>query len=189
MWRKRAEGGWLWLSLLCIPLLARAGDPYQDDPAALVKAAIDHWRGTSSYAELTMTIHRPGWERAMSMKAWTEGEKKSLVRVTAPKKDRGNGTLLLEGRPVRLSGQDSARGTFSQRHAVLHDQRTGNSDVPLGRIGEPQDMTGAALFLASDDASYITGDVIRIDGGMLAQQRSATVDIMPPSGFPKVEDL
>ena len=62
-------------------------------------------------------------------------------------------------------------------------------NVPLGRIGEPHDMTGAALFLASDDASYITGDVIRIDGGMLAQQRSATVDIMPPSGFPRVEDL
>ncbi len=70
------------------------------------------------------------------------------------------------------------------------DQRTlRGENVPLGRIGEPQDMTGAALFLASDDASYITGDVIRIDGGMLAQQRSATVDIMPPSGFPKVEDL
>lgn len=62
-------------------------------------------------------------------------------------------------------------------------------NVPLGRIGEAYDMTGAALFLASDDASYITGDVIKVDGGMTAQQRSATVDIMPPSGFPKIEDL
>jgi 3-oxoacyl-[acyl-carrier protein] reductase len=62
-------------------------------------------------------------------------------------------------------------------------------NVPLGRIGEPFDMTGAALFLASDDASYITGEVIRVDGGMLAQQRSATVDIKPPADFPKLEDL
>lgn len=62
-------------------------------------------------------------------------------------------------------------------------------NVPLGRIGEPFDMTGAAIFLASDDASYITGDVIKVDGGMLAQQRSATVDIVPPSTFPAVEDL
>jgi 3-oxoacyl-[acyl-carrier protein] reductase len=50
-------------------------------------------------------------------------------------------------------------------------------------------MAGPALFLASDDAAYITGDVLKIDGGMLSQQRSATVDIMPPSGFPKLEDL
>ncbi|MFV1991159.1 MAG: SDR family NAD(P)-dependent oxidoreductase [Acidimicrobiales bacterium] len=62
-------------------------------------------------------------------------------------------------------------------------------NVPLGRIGDPFDMTGAALFLASDDAGYITGDVIKVDGGMTAQQRSATVDIMPPSDFPKIEDL
>ncbi|MFK8022596.1 MAG: SDR family NAD(P)-dependent oxidoreductase [Ilumatobacter sp.] len=70
------------------------------------------------------------------------------------------------------------------------EQRTlRGENVPLGRIGEPIDMTGAALFLASDDASYITGDVIRIDGGMLAQQRSATVDIKPPADFPKLEDI
>jgi len=70
------------------------------------------------------------------------------------------------------------------------DQRSlRGENVPLGRIGDPRDITGAALFLASDDAEYITGDVIRIDGGMLAQQRSATVDIMPPSDFPKIENL
>lgn len=62
-------------------------------------------------------------------------------------------------------------------------------NVPLGRIGEPFDMTGAALFLASEDAAYITGDIIKVDGGMTAQQRSATVDIKPPSEFPKLEDL
>ena len=62
-------------------------------------------------------------------------------------------------------------------------------NVPLGRIGAPYDMTGAALFLASDDAEYITGDVVRVDGGMLAQQRSATVDIKPPSEFPRLEEL
>ena len=63
------------------------------------------------------------------------------------------------------------------------------ANVPLGRIGEPDDMVGAAVFLASDDARYITGHSIVVDGGMLAQQRSATVDICPPSDFPKVEDL
>ena len=60
----------------------------------IVRAAVDYWRGTSSYGEMTMTIHRPDWERSMSMRAWTQGEDRSLVRVTAPKKDKGNGTLI-----------------------------------------------------------------------------------------------
>jgi len=64
------------------------------DAKDLVRAAMDHWRGINSYSEMTMTIHRPDWERSMSMRAWSEGDKLSLVRVTEPKKDAGNGTLL-----------------------------------------------------------------------------------------------
>jgi len=37
--------------------------------------------------------------------------------------------------------------------------------IPLGRIAEPEDMTGAALFLASDSAQYITGQILFADGG------------------------
>src|SRR5881409_594780 len=46
------------------------------------------------------------------------------------------GSLLLEGTPVRLSGQDSARGTFSSRHAILYDAKTGAPYVPLMHLGE-----------------------------------------------------
>ena len=60
----------------------------------IVRAAVDYWRGASSQGEMTMTIHRPDWERSMSMRTWTQGDDRSLVRVTAPKKDRGNGTLI-----------------------------------------------------------------------------------------------
>ena len=66
----------------------------QGEAKELVRAAMDHWRGLSSYSEMTMTIHRTDWERSMSMRAWSEGDKLSLVRVTDPKKDAGNGTLL-----------------------------------------------------------------------------------------------
>ncbi len=48
------------------------------------------------------------------------------------------GTLLDEGHPVRLSGQDVGRGTFSQRHAALHDQKTGEKYFPLQHIREDQ---------------------------------------------------
>jgi 2-oxoglutarate dehydrogenase E1 component len=48
------------------------------------------------------------------------------------------GSLLLEGIPVRLSGQDSARGTFSSRHSVLYDAKTGEPYVPLMHLAEKQ---------------------------------------------------
>ncbi len=48
------------------------------------------------------------------------------------------GTLALEGTPVRLSGQDSGRGTFSQRHSVLVDQQTEERYVPLMHIDPKQ---------------------------------------------------
>ncbi|WP_243758380.1 multifunctional oxoglutarate decarboxylase/oxoglutarate dehydrogenase thiamine pyrophosphate-binding subunit/dihydrolipoyllysine-residue succinyltransferase subunit [Actinotalea soli] len=51
------------------------------------------------------------------------------------------GSLLLEGTPVRLAGQDSRRGTFVQRHAVLHDRESGSEWTPL-------------LYLSSDQAKF-----------------------------------
>jgi 2-oxoglutarate dehydrogenase E1 component len=51
------------------------------------------------------------------------------------------GSLLLEGTPVRLAGQDSRRGTFGQRHAVLIDRETGEDYTPL-------------LYLSEDQARY-----------------------------------
>ncbi|MEU4682069.1 multifunctional oxoglutarate decarboxylase/oxoglutarate dehydrogenase thiamine pyrophosphate-binding subunit/dihydrolipoyllysine-residue succinyltransferase subunit [Streptomyces xinghaiensis] len=51
------------------------------------------------------------------------------------------GSLLMEGTPVRLAGQDSRRGTFGQRHAVLVDRETGDDYTPL-------------LYLSDDQARY-----------------------------------
>jgi len=48
------------------------------------------------------------------------------------------GSLLLDGIPVRLSGQDSSRGTFSTRHAVLYDAKTGHPYVPLMHLAQKQ---------------------------------------------------
>ena len=48
------------------------------------------------------------------------------------------GTLALEGHHVRVSGQDVERGTFSQRHAVLHDQENENTYVPLNNLSPDQ---------------------------------------------------
>ena len=97
--------------------------------------------------------------------------------------------MALDLGPYNIRVNALMPGSIDTSGLDLEQRMLRGENVPLGRIGEPIDMTGAALFLASDDASYITGDVIKVDGGMLAQQRSATVDIKPPSDFPKLEDL
>jgi NAD(P)-dependent dehydrogenase (short-subunit alcohol dehydrogenase family) len=66
-------------------------------------------------------------------------------------------------------------------------KRERGKTVPLGRMGEAEELAGPAVFLASDDASYITGHILRVDGGLLSQQRSPQVDIFPLSRFPKLE--
>jgi hypothetical protein len=86
--------------ILALPfalLFTRAAHADVIEARQLVQQAMDHWRGLTSYSEMTMTIHRPDWERTMTMKSWSKGDKLSLVRVTEPKKDAGNGTLLNDG--------------------------------------------------------------------------------------------
>jgi len=58
--------------------------------------------------------------------------------------------------------------------------------VPLGRLGDPEDLAGPTVFLATDDARYITGACLVVDGGVLVQQRSAPVDTFPVSRFPQL---
>jgi 2-hydroxycyclohexanecarboxyl-CoA dehydrogenase len=60
--------------------------------------------------------------------------------------------------------------------------------VPLQRLGTADDMAGPIVFLASDDARYMTGSGVVVDGGVLVQQRSAPVDIFPVSQYPDVPD-
>ncbi|MGQ0840304.1 multifunctional oxoglutarate decarboxylase/oxoglutarate dehydrogenase thiamine pyrophosphate-binding subunit/dihydrolipoyllysine-residue succinyltransferase subunit [Actinokineospora sp.] len=57
------------------------------------------------------------------------------------------GSLNLEGRMVRLAGQDSRRGTFTQRHSVIIDRKTGREYVPLQNLSEDQ-----GKFMAYDSA-------------------------------------
>ncbi len=90
------RAGWQCLLLALLGHGAVAVAAPTEDAATLVKRAIDYWRDTSSYSVIDMTIHRPDWERTMTIRVWTRGQKESLVRVTAPPKDAGNATLLLD---------------------------------------------------------------------------------------------
>jgi NAD(P)-dependent dehydrogenase (short-subunit alcohol dehydrogenase family) len=52
---------------------------------------------------------------------------------------------------------------------------------PLGRVGTPEDVASAVLFLASDEASWITGTVLRVDGGLLAGNEVMTNELLVES--------
>lgn len=61
----------------------------QTNAKAIVQKAEDKMRGNSSYAEITIKIVRPTWQREMKMKTWSKGKKQALIYVTAPQKDKG----------------------------------------------------------------------------------------------------
>jgi 2-oxoglutarate dehydrogenase E1 component len=62
------------------------------------------------------------------------------------------GAILLDGNPIRLSGQDSERGTFSQRHSVLYDQRDENRYIPLNNLGPQQGHYEVINSMLSEEA-------------------------------------
>ena len=57
--------------------------------------------------------------------------------------------------------------------------RSMEDSIPLGRLGTPADVAGAFLFLASDDAAYVTGTTIVVDGGQLLPE-GRDFRILPP---------
>jgi 2-oxoglutarate dehydrogenase E1 component len=61
-------------------------------------------------------------------------------------------SLIQDGYPVRLTGQDSGRGTFFHRHAVLHDQATGRAYVPLQNLGVNQPKFTVTDSVLSEEA-------------------------------------
>lgn len=70
-------------------------DATSPDATALVERAFQAYRGLASIGTMEMTIHRPTWERTQTLKAWTRGERETLVTTLAPARDRGNGTLKI----------------------------------------------------------------------------------------------
>jgi 2-oxoglutarate dehydrogenase E1 component len=78
------------------------------------------------------------------------------------------GSLLLENYPVRLSGQDSARGTFSQRHVVMTDYVSGKEYIPLNNIAnnqaviEPLDSLLSEAAVLGFEYGYSTADPVTL---------------------------
>jgi 2-oxoglutarate dehydrogenase E1 component len=149
---------WVW------SLLEKAQEASKDYKTSSREWLSSTWEGFPSPQELRDNVleARPTGVKPETLKAvgkiissWPEGFKvhKNLARILQTRGkavEEGKnidystaealafGTLSLEGNHVRLAGQDVERGTFSQRHAVLHDQETDEKYVPLNQLGNNQ---------------------------------------------------
>jgi outer membrane lipoprotein-sorting protein len=143
------------LAVLLLAALASHAAETAPDAKTIVRAAVDHWRGLSSYSEMSMVIHRPDWERSMTMRAWTKGDKQSLVRVIEPKKDRGNGTLTDDNNmwtfspkvnrvikiPSSMMGQSWMGSDFSNKDVARADDIVDQYDHTLLGAEEADGLT------------------------------------------------
>lgn len=92
---------------------------------------------------------------------------------------------------IRVNGLVPGAIAVESRSPVGKESETRAQDVvPLGRMGTPEDLTGAALFLVSDDAAYVTGHMFFVDGGLAVQLRLPAMDAQPDPGLEaRIKDL
>jgi outer membrane lipoprotein-sorting protein len=148
------------------------------DATRIVRDAVDHWRGLSSYTEMTMVIHRPDWERSMTMRAWTKGQDQALVRVIEPKKDRGNGTLTNEDNmwtfspkinrvikvPSSMMGQSWMGSDFSNKDISRADDIIDQYEHSIIKTEDQDGMTVYEIeSIPHEDAAVVWGkEVLKI---------------------------
>jgi 2-oxoglutarate dehydrogenase E1 component len=120
------EGRWAGLNKPDEPVGAR-----RNTSTAIDDEALDRLGRTLTTVPESLTVHKTLQRILDAKKAmFTSGEGFDWATAEA----LAFGGLLVEGHNVRLSGQDSGRGTFSQRHAVWSDQKTGDKFIPLTTI-------------------------------------------------------
>ena len=160
------------LILVLSSLLATSAMADERDAATIVKGAIDHWRGLSSETVMSMVIHRPDWERTMTMRGWTKGDDRSLVRVLEPRKDRGNGTLTDDNSmwsyspkvnrvikiPSSMMGQSWMGSDFSNKDVARADDIVDQYDHS---ILSSEDVDGITIYeieaIPHEDAAVVWG--------------------------------
>jgi 3-oxoacyl-[acyl-carrier protein] reductase len=120
---------------------------------------------TSTSSGVVAPIPNLGISNALrlSLVGWS----KTLAREVA--RDGITANIILPGRIAthRIRFLDEAKAKREGRPVEAVTAESTDS-IPIGRYGEPQEYADTVAFLASDRASYITGSVIRVDGGLIA---------------------
>ncbi|KAI6356792.1 2-oxoglutarate dehydrogenase E1 component [Pyricularia grisea] len=105
------------------------------NPTGVDKQTLQHIGEVIGSAPETFNLHR-NLKRILTNRTKTVVEGKNIDWSTA--EALAFGSLVIEGHHVRVSGQDVERGTFSQRHAVFHDQETEDTYTPLQNVSKDQ---------------------------------------------------
>jgi 2-oxoglutarate dehydrogenase E1 component len=113
-------------------------------PTAVEESQLNHIAEKIGGGPDDFTVHR-NLKRILAGRTKTVTDGKNIDMATA--EALAFGTLCMEGHHVRVSGQDVERGTFSQRHAVLHDQETEKTYTPLQHLADDQ-----ATFVISNSS-------------------------------------
>jgi len=82
----------LLIAVFTIPMFLLAQGT-ETDPVKIIQKANDKLQGTTSKAEMKMTIVRPTWKREMTMKSWSKGDDYALTLITGPARDKGTAFL------------------------------------------------------------------------------------------------
>ncbi|RII12113.1 2-oxoglutarate dehydrogenase E1 component, mitochondrial precursor [Alternaria sp. MG1] len=104
-------------------------------PTAIEETQLQHIAEKIGGAPEDFNVHK-NLKRILAGRTKTVMDGKNIDMATA--EALAFGSLCMEGHHVRVSGQDVERGTFSQRHAVLHDQETEKTYTPLQNLSEDQ---------------------------------------------------
>src|SRR5580700_966423 len=103
-----------------------------------------------------ITTLPPGFHLHRTLNRFLDGRRKAIETGTGIDWSTGEAlafcSLLVEGHKVRLSGQDSERGTFSQRHSVLTDQENENRYTPFNHLGDGQARFEVINSMLSEEA-------------------------------------
>lgn len=120
---------------------------------------------TSTSSGVVSPIANLGISNAMRLTL--VGWSKTLAREVGP--DGITANIVLPGRVAtpRIAFLDQKRAEREGRTAAEVQEESIGS-IPMKRYGTPQEYANAVVFLASDAASYITGSIIRVDGGLIA---------------------
>jgi 3-oxoacyl-[acyl-carrier protein] reductase len=112
------------------------------------------WGRIINVSSVVACAGNPGQANYAASKAGLEGFTRALAREVASRNITVNAVA-----PGYVETAMTAKLTDEQREKLL-------ASVPAGRMGTPEDMAAAVLFLASEGAGYVTGQVIHVNGGM-----------------------